>query len=167
VDNMSKLHQTIKGVGEDIENLRFNTAVAKIMELVNWYKDNEEIFDKEQTMSILETLTLLLSPLAPHIAESLWEIIQKYKKKNWEWSKTNSVHSQKWPKFDADKIKSDLVIVAVQINGKMRGTIEVERGVTEKQVVELVQKDPKLSQYSSSIPKKVIYIQDKIINFVI
>ncbi len=167
VDNMSKLHQTIKGVGEDLENLRFNTAVAKLMELVNWYKENEQNFDKEQTIDILKSFALLLAPLAPHIAEELWETLNFVLDGDWEWSVENSVHSQSWPSFDPKLLITDVVKIVVQINGKMRGIIETGKDSDQDSVKSLIYSDKRYEKYNLSEAKNVIFVKNKIINFVV
>lgn len=167
VDNISKLHQTIKGVGEDIDKLRFNTAIAKLMELINWYKDNEKIFDKEQTEELLRAFSLMIAPISPHLAEEFWMLLNKYRDEKWEWSKENSVHSQLWPKYDPAKLVSDVVVIAVQFNGKSRGTIEVNKEIKQDEVVEIVKNDEKLSKYITGEFKKVIFVPGRIINIIL
>jgi len=156
-DNVaSKLHQTIKKVGEDIENYKFNTAISSLMELVNTFMQY-----KVQSAKYLEALALLLAPFAPHMMEEIWvEVL----------GKPFSIHKAKWPEYDNSKISSDTVTIAVQINGKVRGTLKVESGIGNQEagVTELAKKDEKVAKWLEG--KKIIktiFIPGKVVNFVI
>jgi leucyl-tRNA synthetase len=155
-DLMRKLHQTIKKVGEDIEQMKFNTAVAAMMELVNEMTSSQDSINKE----ILEKFLLILAPFAPHITEELWEKLgNKF-----------SIHQQKWPEYDSDKIKEETVTIAVQINGKLRGTVEVQSSKCKVQsgVEELARESEKIKKYLEGQEiKKVIFVPGKLINFVL
>jgi len=156
-DEESLIHKTIKEVGQDIEELRFNTAVAYIMEYVNWYQENKAYFSNAHIRKCLTVLALILAPLTPHIAEEFWSML----------GNKTSVHIQKWPEFDESKTITDTVKVAVQVNGKFRGVIECNRGATEKNVRESAVQLPVVQKYVEKGIKKVIYVQDKVINFII
>lgn len=144
-------HQIIEKVITRLEDFRFNTIVSSLMEYTNFLAEQSKI-DKQS----IETLTLLLAPLAPHIGEELWQNVLKNK---------NSVFNQKWPVFDKDKIIEDEVTVAIQINGKLRGTVKVAMDSSEEQVIQKSMNEPNILKYiiNKDIKKK-IYVKNKILS---
>ncbi|MDP3957078.1 MAG: class I tRNA ligase family protein [bacterium] len=147
------LHQTIKKVGEDIENFKFNTAISALMILVN-------TLEKEDHLSLItyQSSLLLLSPFAPHIAEELWASLGKKK----------SIFLEKWPKYDPRFLKEDMVSIAVQVNGKLRAVLSMETGSDEEVVKSRALEDVKVQTHiAGKAIRKVIYIQDKILNLVV
>lgn len=164
---MGKLHKIIKDIGEDYSELRFNTVVAKLMELINWYKENEKTFNKIQTEEILINFLLLIAPMTPYISEELWEKYQISKDPNWKWTKEGSIHNQAFPEFDPSSIEEDQVMIIVQVAGKVRAKIEAARGLEQESVIELISQDPNVQKYIENGYKKVIFVKDKIINFVV
>jgi len=157
VSDLSMVDKTIKFVEEDIERLSFNTAVARIMEYCNWYDENFGDFTREQRKKVLEVLLLVLAPFAPFITEELWERLEH----------KSSIHLERWPKYDPANIIEKVVEIPVQINGKLRGTIKVERGSKREDVERIAISDEKIARYISESPKKVIFVQDRLINFVL
>ena len=152
---LSKLHQTIKKVTNDIGEYKFNTAISALMELVNVMNEN-----KVTGIKYLEPLALLLAPFAPHMSEEIWvEIL----------GKPFSIHKAAWPKYDDSKIVSDIVTIVVQVNGKTRTTLDIkpEISTNEKEVISLAKGDGKVSKWlAGSTIKKVIFVPDKLVNFV-
>jgi leucyl-tRNA synthetase len=148
-----QLHKTIQKVSDDIENFRFNTAISAMMEFVNQcYKDNSISKDGA------ETLTLLLSPFAPHIAEELWQRL----------GHDDTLAYHPWPQYDPLKILSDLVTMAVMINGKVRGSIEVDKNWNKDMVIEKAKQIESVAkQLAEKTIAKVIFVQHKIVNFVV
>jgi len=144
------LHQTIKKVGEDIESMKFNTAVSSLMILSNELGKQTSV-----PRSAYETLLVLLAPFAPHLAEEVWA----------ELGHKESIHIEKWPIFNSDKLVGGKVTIAVQINGKTKGTVITEPGSNEGDVVACVRADAKLSKVIPLEPKKVIFVTGRIINF--
>lgn len=147
------LHQTIKKVGEDIEILKFNTAISQIMILVN-------MLDKETKISssLYEKLIKMLSPFAPHITEEIWENVGNKK----------SIHLEKWPKYDADKVIEKAYTIPVQINGKVRATIEVDFNSSEREVSQKALKEENVKKWIGEAGvKKTIYVENRIINFIV
>ncbi|MFH1840980.1 MAG: leucine--tRNA ligase [Candidatus Shapirobacteria bacterium] len=139
-------HKTIKKVTEDIEKLKFNTAIAAMMEFVNALYAQDFEFSK--------TLVLLLAPFAPFMAEELWSEVLK---------QPYSVHQQEWPKFDPRLVREEKNIVVVQVNGKMRGKIAESR-----ETEEAAKKEPRVARFlAGKTIKKVIYIPGKLVNFVV
>lgn len=147
------LHKTIKKVTEDIKELHYNTAIAAIMELLNFLSKKEQISKKTHA-----TLLQLLAPFAPHITEELWDMIgQDY-----------SIHTSRWPTFEEKYLKQDTVEIIVQVNGKMRDKVTVAAGSDQKDV-ELIalQQEPIKKYVGDSTIRKVIYIQNKLLNIVV
>lgn len=156
--HMGPMHKTIKEVGADLENLKFNTAVAKIMEYVNWYVDNKDQMTQGQQKACLTTLALAIAPLAPHIAEEFWTIL----------GNEPSVHNQPWPKYDEAMLVSTTVMLPIQVNGKVRASIEINRGTSEAEAVELAKNQANIAKYlDGHTIRKVIFVTDKIVNFII
>ncbi len=151
----TKLQQTIKKVTDDIGNFKYNTSIAAIMELVNIL--NKHGVDEES----LKILTLLLAPFAPHMAEELW--VERL-------NMPFSVHKAEWPEYDDSLIVNDTSIVVVQINGKVRSTLDLDAEISnsEEKVTELAKKDEKIVKWLKGKEIiKTIFVPGKIINFVI
>ena len=152
----SKLHQTIKKVTNDIQEYKFNTAISSLMELVNVYTEQQI-----SGIKFLEPLALLLAPFAPHLSEEVWvEIL----------GKPFSVHKASWPKYDDSLIRNDTVTIIIQINGKMRGKLSLESGVSDKEseVAHLAKSDEKVAKWLEGKEIiKTIFVPGKLINFVI
>ncbi len=145
------LHQTIKKVTEDIEGLRFNTAIAQMMVFTNELTKSDQ-----RPRALLEPFVLLLSPFAPHLSEELWERL----------GRQPSVSQQPWPSFDPALVISDRLEIPIQVNGKLRGKIEV--GIaTPREQVEALSRRQIAEWLQGKEPKKVIYVDKKLINFVV
>jgi leucyl-tRNA synthetase len=153
IKNQWLLHKTIKKVSEDIENFRFNTAISQLMILVNALSDEASIDHKT-----MEILTLLISPFAPHLAETLREKL----------GNEFSVFTKgKRPSYDEKLLVDNTVKIAVQFNGKVRGTIQITPTSTQDEVMQIIQNDAALAARIESTPKKIIYIPGKIINIIL
>ena len=147
------LHQTIKKVGDDIEQFKFNTSVSSLMILLNAMEKQEAIEKKD-----LETLLLLLAPLAPHMTEELWAGTGHKK----------SIHGEKWPVFDAQLAKSSEVTIIVQINGKMRGSFAARRNMGVDELKAKSKALPELQKYITGREiQKIIVVPDRLVNIVI
>jgi len=145
------LHQTIKKVTEDIEYLRFNTAISQMMVFTNEMTKSEQ-----RSRALIEPFVLLLSPFAPHLAEELWALL----------GHRPSVSQQPWPSFDLALTVSDRLTIPIQINGKLRGKIEVATDATREQVEVLARTEADEWLHGKEL-KKVVYVEKKLINFVI
>ncbi len=153
VELEKRLHKTIKKVAEDIEALRFNTAIAALIEL-----NNELVQAEEHHDTLARTFFLLLAPLAPHIAEELWVL----------WGFGNGdISCQPWPVVDANLIVEETVVLPIQINGKVRGSIEVPVDIAEAELrreildMENIRKhipDPSLVARFILVPKRIVNI---------
>lgn len=146
------LHSTIKKVSEDIENLRFNTAISQMMIFINEFSKYEI-----KPKTALEKFLILLSPFAPHIAEELWE----------KFGHKKSIFLEKFPDFDEYKATQKVVEVVVQVNSKIRARLKVPLNSTEDKIVEIASKENNVRKYIyGSKIKKIIFIQNKLINFI-
>lgn len=153
--DMSMMHRTILKVGSDIENIKYNTAVASIMEWLNYLSKRDNISQEEY-----KTYLLLLAPFAPHITEELWSNL----------GEGYSIHKQSWPEFDTKYLKEDRVSIAVQVSGKVRDILVISNDiVSDKETVEKMAKESeKVARFlDGKSVKKVVYIPGRIISFVI
>ncbi|PIV01616.1 leucine--tRNA ligase [Candidatus Shapirobacteria bacterium CG03_land_8_20_14_0_80_39_12] len=150
-----KLHRTIKKVGEDITEMKFNTAVAAMMEFINVWQGSPGMA-KEDIGKFLQ----ILAPFAPFITEELWQKL----------GNSFSVHNSAWPEFEAKLIEEDSVTVAVQVGGKLRGTVEIPAAVskTQNEVEKEAKENSLVKKYlEGQTIKKVIFVPGKLVNFVI
>ncbi len=148
------LNKTIKKVSQDIESFSMNTAVSQMMVLVN-------SLTLENTISrnVFENVLKILAPFAPHITEELWRTILNNSK---------SIHLEEWPQFDNNLTISDKIKIVIQVNGKVRGTIDVEYNVTEdKAFEESMTLDSVKKWVDSSKIKKIVFVKNKLLNIVI
>ena len=153
-----KTNQTIKKFEEEIENFRFNTAIASLMELLNETKILDQC-SKEILIYVLERFAILLSSVAPHLAEECWELLG-YKKSIFE----NPV----WYEADTAALTEDKVNIAVQINGKLRSTIELPMNADQQTVKSAVFADEKVLKYvNGNKVVKEIFVKNKIYNIVV
>lgn len=151
-ETQTLLHQTIKKVTGDIESLDFNTAVSQMMILVNAL-EKEDGISKETYFILLQ----LLAPFAPHLSEELWADV----------GGKGSIHLSAWPEYDEDKVVEETVSVAVQVNGKVRATIEISSDESQEEAITKAKSDPKIKEYLEGQEiKKEIYIPGRIISFV-
>ncbi len=149
-DLETKVHQTIKKVSEDFENLKYNTAIAAMMALINEFYAKEAVTRDEYA-----TLLTLLNPVAPHITEELWE----------RCGFSGRIYEQDWPAYDEAKTVEDTVEIAVQINGKLRATITVGREAPAEEVIAAA-KEALAGRIDGNVVKE-IYVPGRIVNLVI
>ena len=155
--------KTIKKVTGDLENLQYNTAVSALMILVNE-------MSKQSQLSIVncELLLKLLAPFAPHLAEELWQGLKPGVRPLREFEIKDSIHSQPWPKYNPKLIKEKIIILVIQVNGKVRDKTEVKPDITEKKARELALSLEKIKKWIGGKKiKKTIFVRGKLINFVI
>ena len=150
--NEKELHRCIKKVSEDIENMKFNTAIAAMMTLVN------QFYEHAPSRGDIKTLLALLSPFAPHMAEELWEI------QGFEGIASMSA----WPEYDEAKTLDDEKEIAVQVNGKLRGTVVVPAGCEDSVAVEAAMADAKVKKFTDgNVIVKTIVVKDKLVNIIV
>jgi leucyl-tRNA synthetase len=151
-ETLRKLHQTIQKVTEDLDGMRFNTAIAAMMELTNHLTKLEV-----RPRSVLEPFVLLLSPFAPHLAEELWDAL----------GHGGSLVYEPWPKFDPNLTKADEIEVPVQINGKLRARLMVSACISEAELRERALADERIRELIAGKQiRKVIVVPGKLVNIV-
>ena len=152
-DQARVLHQTIAKVTEDIEALRFNTAISTLMEFTNAAYKWDGV-----PRAAAEAFVLLLAPLAPHISEELWQRL----------GHNESLAYHAWPVADATLLKADVLEIPVQVNGKMRGKIQVPAEAAEAEVIEIAKADENVGRHlAGQSVKRAIYVRGRIVNFVV
>jgi len=148
------LHQLIKKVDQDIEAMKFNTAIAAFMKFTNLWTEDKRFLSKKEA----ETFLKLLAPTAPHIGEELWEKLGNKK----------SIFLEKWPSYDEKLTQEDSWQLVIQINGKVRDKIEVKKGISKKEAKELALSQDRIKKWlNNEEPKKIIYVSGKLINLVV
>jgi leucyl-tRNA synthetase len=151
-ETLKILHKTIKKVTNDYENMRFNTAISQLMIFINHcYKVGKV------TQETANIFALLLAPMAPHAGEELWEVLGHKKTLTFE----------TWPSFSEELAKDDLITVAVQVNGKLRATLEVELDITQEEMLAKAKADENVAKHLVGTLVKEIYVPGKIVNFVV
>lgn len=149
----SLTHKTIVKVGEDIENMRFNTAISSMMILTNELEKEEKI--SKENYSIL---VRLLAPFAPHVAEELWSHL----------GNKRSATEAPWPAFDTAKIVEDRPTIIIQINGKTRDSVEIDKNLSDEEIKSLVMERPVVKKWmEEKEAKKIVIIKGKLVNIVI
>ena len=147
------LHKTIKAVSRDIESLSFNTAISRMMEFVNFFTR-----ESQRPKSMMETFTLLLSPMAPHIAEEFWSVLGHDK----------TLAYEPWPQYDESLMVESSVEIPIQIMGKLRARINIPRGTSKDEMLSLAKAEPRIAELIAG--KKVvkeIVVPDKLVNLVV
>lgn len=145
-------NQTVKKVTEDYENMRFNTAISQMMVFVN-----EAYKADALPMVYMEGLVKLLSPIIPHVAEEIWQIM----------GHDETITYETWPTYDESKLVQDTVQVILQVNGKVRSKVEVEKDLDQAELEKIALVDERIQQWTAEKDiKKVIVIPNKIVNIV-
>jgi leucyl-tRNA synthetase len=147
-----QMHRAIKKVAEDIQGLRFNTAIAELIKL-----NNEITGMPSVPRELAENLTLMLAPFAPHLAEELWERL----------GHAGSVFDAGWPTFDAALATEDTIELVVQVNGKVRGKISASRDITQEDALATAHADAAVAKFITGTPKKVIFVPGRLLNIVV
>ena len=151
-ENESGIHKCIKKVADDIENMKFNTAIAAMMALVGDFQKNG------CSKGDMKTLVTMLSPFAPHVAEELWEML----------GGTGFVCRQPWPEYDESKTVADTIQMAVQVNGKVRANITVPNGADNDAIVAAAQADPKVQKFTEGMALvKTIVVPGRLVNLIV
>jgi len=152
-----KLNQTVKKVSESFDRLQFNTAIAALMELIRDFEQAEISNDELNDQIVLKTIQMV-APLAPHLAEELWEIA----------GTTRSVFASEWPEFDKDAVIGDLIEIAIQVNGKLRDTVKVAPDAAQEAIEQEALQSDKVRAFTEgrAVIKK-IYVPGRILNIVV
>jgi leucyl-tRNA synthetase len=153
-------HKTIKKVSTDLEDMGFNTAIAALMEAVNELykiKATDNFAAHDAWKGALDTLTQLVAPFAPHIAEELWQAL----------GNESSVHLSDWPKWNDEFLVETSITIAVQVNGKLRGEVTLSADANEDAIVAAARNNDKVdSHLEGKEIRKTIYVPGKLVNFV-
>ena len=150
--NMVAMHRTIQKVSEDIENLKMNTAIAQMMTLLN------QLTEKGVNRAEYKTLLALLNPFAPHVTEELWQMM----------GETDLLSLHTWPSFDESKTVESSITIAVQVNGKVKGTVTLPMDCPKEQALEIAMADSKVQNaINGKNVVKSIVVPNKIINLVV
>jgi leucyl-tRNA synthetase len=153
IDDTIILNQSIKKIGDDIEEFKFNTSISQLMILLNFYEEKGSV-SKDSFKIFLR----LLAPFAPATSEELWQNLGNH----------ISVHTSVWPTYEEKYLVTNEVTLAIQIAGKMRGTIEIARDSEDSVVIEAVKNHEMYQKYVGNLePKKIIIVKNKIVNIVI
>ena len=157
-----QVHKTMKKVTEDIERFHFNTAIAAVMELVNYlYLMKEKEVQEPQILSLwreaLENLVILLHPFVPHITEELWEAL----------GHSPSLWDVPWPSYDPDAVLEEEMLIVVQVNGKLRDRITVPASWDEERIKEQALKSPRIRRHTEGKEiRRIIYVPRRLVNIV-
>ncbi|HBU22241.1 TPA: leucine--tRNA ligase, partial [Candidatus Beckwithbacteria bacterium] len=168
-------HQTVKRVTQAMENLRYNVGIAALMEYVNFLEFHLRLLTpgvkNSSTPGVVveavETLVLLLAPMAPFISEEMWQMLRKSEARS---TKFESVHQQAWPTFDEEKARADKVEVVVQVNGKLRARLSLGRDEAQdkEQVFKAAKSEAAVKRYlENKKPVKEIFVKGKLVNLVV
>jgi len=152
-DTLFLHHQTIKKLGEDIENLHFNTAVSQLMIYCNHLQKCSTV-----SKNLIQELVIILSPFVPHLSEEFWSLL----------GHSETITYQPWPQFDEDLIQLDEVAIAVQVNGKLRANINIAKDSDEKDVISEAMSLENVKKFTSEgNVVKTIYVPNRLLNFVV
>ena len=152
-DTLFLHHQTIKKLGEDIENLHFNTAVSQLMIYCNHLQKCRTVSKK-----LIEELVIILSPFVPHLSEEFWSLL----------GHSETITYQPWPQFDEGLIQLDEVTIAVQVNGKLRANINIAKDSDENDVISEAMSLENVEKFTSEgNVVKTIYVPNRLLNFVV
>ncbi len=147
------LHKTIKKVGEDIEEFKFNTAISQMMIFIN-----EAFKEKEVSRSMMQKFTQLISPFAPHLSEEIWEML----------GGKETLAYAAWPEYDADLVVDDTIELVFSVNGKKRGTAEVSKDIEEAAAIEAAMADENVKKHTEGKEViKTIYVPGRMVNIVV
>jgi leucyl-tRNA synthetase len=152
-EQLRTLHTAIKKVTEDIDGLRFNTAIAAMMEFVNDANKWDTV-----PKAVLEDFVLLLAPFAPHLGEELWQRL----------GHDESLTYTDWPTWDEEVLKEDEIEIAVQVMGKLRGTVTVAADAPKDAVLEAARSEENVARYlAEGTVRKEIFVPGRLVNFVV
>jgi leucyl-tRNA synthetase len=150
-----KLHQTIAQLTEQLPELQYNTSIAALMEYLNAVRAG----GRSPARSEVEPLAVLVAPFCPHIAEELWSRLG---------GEGSVFDGARWPSFDPERARETTVTLAIQVNGKVRGTVELPAGTSEEAALMLARREPNVARYLEDASlRRVIYVPDRLLNLVV
>jgi leucyl-tRNA synthetase len=154
--DLRPVDRAIATIGRDLEEMRFNTAIASLMEFVRWARRESDKMASEEWARASAAIVLLMAPLAPHLAEELWARI----------GGDYSVHQQRWPVFDPGSLVDEHVTLVIQVDGKTRDRLRVPVGLDRQQALERATGRENVRRHLVGEPRKVIFVADRLINLV-
>ncbi|MSR22088.1 MAG: leucine--tRNA ligase [Gemmatimonadetes bacterium] len=150
-----KLHQTIAQLTVQLSELQYNTCIAALMEYLNAVRAG----GRTPARAEVEPLVVMVAPFCPHLAEELWSRLGHG---------ASVFEGASWPSFDPEKAREDTVELAIQVNGKVRGTIALARGTSEEEALALARKEPNVARYLEDVElHRVVYVPDRLLNLVV
>jgi leucyl-tRNA synthetase len=154
-ETIKRAHKTIRTVTDHVDRMRFNTALAAMMDQLNHI---QRLAPEELGRFAVETYVLMLAPMAPYVAEELWRAL----------GHEESIHREGWPKYDPELTRDETLTIVVQVNGKVRDRLEVDAGASEEQVRAMaLESEAVLKHLNGNPPKKVIYVPGKLVSIVV
>ena len=154
--DLRPVDRAIATIGRDLEEMRFNTAIASLMEFVRWARRESDKMASEEWARASAAIVLLMAPLAPHLAEELWARI----------GGDYSVHLQRWPVFDPGSLVDEQVTLVIQVDGKTRDRLRVPVGLDRQQALERAAGRENVRRHLVGEPRRVIFVPDRLINLV-
>jgi leucyl-tRNA synthetase len=156
--DMRPLDRCIAGVEADMRALKFNAAISRLMGAANWLAGIRPAMSEAEWRKASRVIVLLLAPFVPHLAEELWERLgQPY-----------SVHQQRWPRFDPDALEEETVVVALQINGRTRDALKVQKGTSREELLQLaLGRDPVRRRVPGGADIRSVFVPDKVLNLLL
>jgi leucyl-tRNA synthetase len=151
--DLQVLHQTIQSVSHDLEQMKFNTAISRLMEFINYFSTHESV-GRDFKLNMIK----MIAPLTPHIAEELWEINEG----------EASVFLESFPEYEKSLTEEDTMTIAVQINGKLRGSVEVSKQIEKDALLAIVKKNENVEVHlnGKDIIKEIV-VPQRLVNFVV
>jgi leucyl-tRNA synthetase len=153
-------HKVIQRITQEMEQFRFNTAVAGYMEYLNYLIEmQDEAIPADQWRQAIETLTLLLAPICPFITEEVWQTVLGH---------SESVHQQAWPNYDPALAADEVVTIIIQVNGRVRDRVEVDADVSEDVLRETAVSSTAVQRFiNGKSIQKIVVVQNKLVNIVV
>jgi leucyl-tRNA synthetase len=154
-ESLQLMHRTVQRVGDDIERMHFNTAIAAMMEFLNHL---QKLKPAERDPQLIRVLVQLIAPFAPHMAEELWEAMDE----------KGFVCQSLWPKVDPAFLTRDTACLVIQVNGKVRDKMDVAVSISEEEAKQLARSSAKIASYLADKQiLKEIYVPGRLLNFVV
>jgi leucyl-tRNA synthetase len=155
--DMSPMHRAVARVQGDLERLKFNTAIAALMEYTRWLRGHKDQMNETEWQTASRTILLLLAPFAPHLAEDLWAGL----------GLPYSIHQKSWPEADQSALQGEEYELVIQVNGRIRDRVSVRSGISETEAVELALSRPRVrSHIRDRSLQRVVFVPDRLLNLV-
>ena len=156
--DLRPLHRAVAAVERDLARLKFNTALATLMELVRWARQERSALDDREWQQVTRTLVLLLAPFAPHLAEELWDRL----------GGPYPVQRQPWPSHDPAALDEQRINLVVQVNGKRRDVVSAPAGIGRDEALALAMESERVRrQLAGRTLRRTVYVPDRLVNLVV